>query len=124
MASMKPCTKCGVFHTRDVACFEVGQTARATRAAATNDHARLNTVKRFVITHVGKLGLRRLTFAQQGRNTYGTRREAEIDLEAFRGPDGLPRVLTPDEVRTLDIREVDCYAGHHDPVGYYVDEGK
>lgn len=117
---MKPCTKCGVFHTRDVACFVVGQTARATRQAQTT---RLNTVKRFVITHVGAdVGLRRLTFAKQGRFIYGTRREADLDLEQFRGPDGLPRVLRPDEMETLEVREVDCYAGHHDPVRYYVDE--
>lgn len=30
MTTLKPCTKCGVFHTRDVACFVVDQTARAT----------------------------------------------------------------------------------------------
>ncbi len=32
--NLKPCVKCGVFHTRDVACFVVSQTARATWALA------------------------------------------------------------------------------------------
>lgn len=33
MTALKPCVKCGVFHTRNVACFVVDQTARATRQA-------------------------------------------------------------------------------------------
>lgn len=31
---MTPCNGCGIFHPRDVACFIVGQTARATRDRA------------------------------------------------------------------------------------------
>lgn len=82
---------------------------------------REGTVKRFVITHVGKYDLRCLTFAKQGRNTYETRAEAQALLDLYKKPGGLERVLTPAQMATLEVREVDCYPGHFDPVSYYMD---
>lgn len=76
---------------------------------------------RYAITHVGKEGLRRLTFAQQRRNTYDTRELAEAALTEFRGPNGLCRVLTRAEMESLQVREVACY-DHGDPVAYYYDD--
>lgn len=80
-------------------------------------------VKRFVITHVNGSGsckgMRRLTFAMQGRNTHATREEAERLLALYKEPGSLDRVLKPAELATLEVREWDCYPGHHDPVRYY-----
>jgi hypothetical protein len=80
------------------------------------------TVQRFVISHIGKNVLRRLTFAQQGRYTYGTADAARHALREYHGNDGLSHVLTSEELATLEVRAVACYAGHHDPVGYYLDK--
>ncbi len=74
------------------------------------------TRMRFAITHANKDNLRVLTFANQGRNHYDTREAAEASLAAFRGPQGLPRVLTPEQVASLEAIEVECY-GHGDALG-------
>lgn len=84
-------------------------------------HLAVVMVKRFVITHVGKYKLRCLTFAQQGRNTYPTRDEAQDALDLYKQPGGLERVLKPAQLATLEVREVDCYPGHFDPAAYYFD---
>lgn len=73
---------------------------------------------RFAITHVGKHGLRTLSLTNQGRYHYDTREAAEKALAHFKQPHGLPRVLTPEQVSTLEVREVECYA-HGDAVGIY-----
>lgn len=78
-------------------------------------------VSRFVITHVGRDGLRRLTFAQQGRHTHASRKEAEDMLAACRER-GLAYVLTEAELLTARVDAVDCHPDHHDPIGYYVNE--
>lgn len=81
------------------------------------------TVTRYVITHIPDNGLmsgiRTLSFAAHGRNTYATMTEAAIALEEYRGPNGLPRVLSPAEVATLAVMPCECWAGHFDPVGVY-----
>lgn len=81
----------------------------------------MDKVTRFVITHVGKHGLRRLTFAQQGQFTYETREEAAAALEGLLSPYGLCKALTADEMKTLEVRPVPCWPGHFDPVTYYVE---
>jgi hypothetical protein len=75
----------------------------------------------YAITHVGPNGLRRLTFANQGRRHYATAAEAEQVLEIFRGPLGLRQVLTESEMKTLAVRAVQCY-DHGDAIGIYVQE--
>lgn len=81
----------------------------------------MSNVTRFAITHVGREGLRRLTFAMQGRNTHATRAEAEQSLALHRA-NGLDRVLTPKEMATLAVRACECYPGHFDPVRYYFED--
>lgn len=79
-------------------------------------------MKRYAITHVSrKSGLRVLTFANQGRKHFDTRQEAREHLEALKGPDGLCRVLDPQEFLSLETREVECY-DHGDAKGIYFDE--
>lgn len=79
------------------------------------------TAKRFAITHVSdRTSLRRLTFAQQGRDTYETRADGERALAAFVVPGGLDRVLSSTELATLRVSEIECYASG-DPVHYYIE---
>ena len=80
---------------------------------------RPNLVRRFVVTHKPDDGMRQLTFPQQGRYTDGTLGEAMARLEQFRTPEGLERVLSADELATLEIRPVLCYPGHNDPAQLY-----
>lgn len=75
---------------------------------------------RYAITHIGKDGLRTLSLRNQGRHHYDTRSAAEKALEVFRGPNGLIKVLTPEQVATLEVRAVQCY-DHGDAVGIYFD---
>lgn len=77
---------------------------------------------RYAITHVDyKTGLRRLTLPNQGRNHEATRAAAEDRLGCLRGPDGLCRILNPQEFLTLRVDPFECY-DHGDAVGIYVDE--
>lgn len=79
----------------------------------------MQTVKRYVVTHMGKYG-RTLAMPQQGRYTYDTPEAAQhwIDevlaqntAEHLVGLFGMP----------LEVRECECYDGHLDPVGIYFD---
>jgi hypothetical protein len=82
-------------------------------------------VERFVITHKFKEGMRQLTFPQQARNTYATKEEAEKALEAFKGPEGLRKVLNAQEMSTLEVRAVPCYVtqdGPGDPTTCWFDD--
>lgn len=76
-------------------------------------------ITRYAITHIA-LGRRRLTFAQQGRDTFDTREEAEALLKDY--CEGLTLVLSPKELATLRVCAVECYA-NGDPVRYYVEDG-
>lgn len=72
-------------------------------------------VERYVVTHVGRHGVRTLAHAQQGRNTYATAGEAQAWIDACiassrnLGVFGLP----------LEVREARCYPGHFDPAQIY-----
>lgn len=80
-------------------------------------------VMQWALTHVEhKTGLRRLTLSCTGRDTYTTRAAAQADLDALSGPEGLVKVLLPEELRTLEVREVPCWPGSLDPVGVYAFE--
>lgn len=77
----------------------------------------VETVRRFATTHVSdRWGWRRLTLAQQGRETFATRAEGERALAALSGPQGLRRVLSSTECATLAVSEVECWPGHFDPI--------
>lgn len=73
----------------------------------------------YAITHVNsKLGLRQLTFANQGRNHFETPAAAQEHLDAV-GPQLREKVLGQD-ADTLEVRPVECY-DHGDAVGIYFD---
>jgi hypothetical protein len=80
------------------------------------------SVTRYVVTYIGKNGLRTLVGPAQGRNTRATREEAEQDLVALRGHNSRERLTeffgNPD---LMEVRPVECYDGHHDPMGIYFD---
>lgn len=74
------------------------------------------TVLRFAITHVGRGGLRGLSVD----NTYPTRESAEEAMGAWLKPHGLPRVLTPEQLATVEVRPCPCYLNRQ-PVGVFFD---
>lgn len=72
----------------------------------------------FAITHVTKNdragnfwpeGVRRLTFANQGRNHYDTREEAQAALDGYVADGSLRSKVLGDAADTLEVREVECY---------------
>jgi hypothetical protein len=78
---------------------------------------------RYAITHRSdKLGLRTFSMpANQARYHFDERAAAEAALEAFKGPNGLCKVLSPTEMKTLRVDPIECY-DHGDAVGIYVDD--
>lgn len=80
-------------------------------------------VIRFVPTYLdARTGLRTLINGAQGRNTYATAAEAQAWLDAVMGG------TSADRIRELwgtdpqfQIRECECWPGHHDPKGIYFD---
>jgi hypothetical protein len=64
-------------------------------------------MKRFAITSIGVDGLRTLTFANQGKNFYSTRREAQTALDIFK-PSLRAKILF-ERADTLEVREVECW---------------
>lgn len=75
------------------------------------------TVIRWVLTFDDGPDWRELAMAQQGRNTYETRTEAEQAMALWAvGPDGLSRIFNPSTMATLKVSPWECWVGHHDPV--------
>jgi hypothetical protein len=79
-------------------------------------------VIRYVVTHIGKHGMRTLCGPAQGRFTKETAEAAQslledmmknnrMEGELLAGVYGLP----------LEVRPVKCYPGHFDPMGIYFD---
>lgn len=78
---------------------------------------------RYVVTHIGKDGLRTLACAAQGRNTFETAAEARAHLSAMvRNND--PRMLAKLYGFPLQVRAVECWPGHFDPKGVYFDDAE
>lgn len=74
-------------------------------------------MQRFAITHFNKeTGVRQLTFANQARNLYDTRTDAEKAMSLFE-PDLRSKILG-DAANTLEVREVECY-DNGDATGIY-----
>jgi len=83
------------------------------------------TVTRFVVTHVNTHNMRSMTFAHQGRNTHATREEAEANMAAvLNGANGndIPGVYGAQSVDTFEVRPVECYPGHFDPITRYFED--
>jgi hypothetical protein len=70
-----------------------------------------------IIQHGPMTGTRTLTFANQGRNHYRTREDAERSLAQYRP--GLEMSIGK-AADTLEVREVECY-DHGDAKGIYFD---
>ena len=81
-------------------------------------------VTRYVLTAIGyRDGLRELVDPMQGRFTYATREEAQVQLNArlLANPPGRIRAIwgIGDDAK---VRECECYADSFDPIGRYFDE--
>jgi hypothetical protein len=79
-------------------------------------------VIRYVVTHIGKDGLRTLCGPAQGRHTNETHEEAQQMLDSMMvnnlvEGDCLARVYG----LPLEVHPVKCYPGHFDPMGIYFD---
>jgi hypothetical protein len=75
-------------------------------------------VTRYVVTHIGKNGLRTLADAQQGAFTYATPEEAQARIDAWLETNGEKRLQSLFGL-PLEVRACQCWAGHFDPVGIY-----
>jgi hypothetical protein len=67
---------------------------------------------RFAITHVGRDGLRVLTFANQGRNHYDHRPDAERMLAGFlqnNTAQTLRDIYDEQALGTFEVTPVECY---------------
>jgi hypothetical protein len=78
-------------------------------------------VIRYVVTHLDKEGRRVLAHPRQGRHTYATPGEAQAWIDAalknnsestLRSVFGFP----------LEVRPVECFPGHFDPMTMYFDD--
>lgn len=78
---------------------------------------------RYVISHIDKDGLRKMTRAQQGRNTHATPEEATEYLEAFLQSNTKPTlagVYGSQALGTFKVSAIECWSGHNDPKGIYI----
>lgn len=96
---------------------ETNHMHRMRRNDSMNGERSLHTVKRHAITHVHRNGLRGLTFV----DTWATREEAQAVLKIYKNPQGLPKILTPEAMTSLEVREVECWARYENPINVYVD---
>lgn len=82
-----------------------------------------DTVVRYVVTHIGRNGLRTLATPAQGRYTYETAEEAQQHV------DGMMQHNSLDTLKSLfglplEVRPCRCWPGHFDPVAVYFDTGE
>lgn len=65
---------------------------------------------RYAITHIGKDGLRTLTFPNQGRHMFDSMTAAVLALMEYQnGEQSIRRVIGDDGYASLEVRPVDCY---------------
>lgn len=67
---------------------------------------------RYAITHIGRDGLRKLTFANQGRNHYDDQAEAARRLAGFiqNNPvETLQDIYGDQAISTFEVTPVECY---------------
>ena len=81
----------------------------------------MKTITRYVITHIGKDGLRTLIGPAQGRNTYATMQDAEAERAAIIQNNSID-TLNSVYGLPLSVRECECYPVHFDPVGRYFED--
>jgi hypothetical protein len=80
------------------------------------------SVIRYVPTYVNKDGMRTLMTAAQGRHTHATPTAAQawLDAVAAHNSVGVKESLWGPNPQ-IEIRPVECWAGHFDPIGIYFD---
>lgn len=83
--------------------------------------ATVDAVTRYVVTHIGRGGLRTMAHAAQGRNTYATPQEAQAWIDAAMKNNSKERLENLYGL-PLEVRPCQCYTGHFDPVGVYFDD--
>lgn len=77
-------------------------------------------VTRYVVTHIGTNGERRMTApARQGRYTHATPEEAAQEmrdiLNVKENNNDIPGVFGAQAVGTFEVRPIKCWPGHFDP---------
>ena len=80
---------------------------------------------RYVVSHIARDGLRRMTYPYQGRHTFSRRGDAEKILKSHTDnntPDRLAEVYGPQCLGTFKVSAVECWPGHNDPKGCYIDK--
>lgn len=79
-------------------------------------------VTRHVVTHIDQKGMRTLCGPAQGRHTYATAQEAQSLLESMMANNQMSGDLLAGVYGLpLEVRPVECYSGHFDPVRVYFD---
>jgi len=85
-------------------------------------------VMRWIVTHVGPNGRRRMTFARQGCNTYASSGEAWKAIAMLHGAGGavndLKGVYGAQALGTFEPRRSECWASNNDPVNVYHEESE
>lgn len=80
----------------------------------------MKTVTRYVVTHLNKQGMRTLADPMQGRCTFETAEGAQSSLDA-RMAHNTPATIASVYGLPLEVRPVECYPGHFDPVTCWFD---
>jgi hypothetical protein len=80
----------------------------------------MDSVLRYVITHLDKNGNRILLGAQQGRNTYPTKKEAKQGIKDIYDNNSA-QTIAEFYGEPLEVRLCRCYQGHFDPQEIYFD---
>jgi len=78
---------------------------------------KVTPVKRHVITHVARDGIRILSHPAQGRFTHPSAQAAQAHLDAIKeGTDRATLEQVFHDPESMRVQEVDCYPNHHDPM--------
>lgn len=78
---------------------------------------------RYVVSKIDKDGFRTMIGAVQGRNTYATPEEAQTHLDQLLSAntsERLEEVWGKQVTGTFKVSAVECWPGHNDPKGPYV----
>ena len=81
----------------------------------------MKTVTRYVVTHMGKDGLRTLAMAAQGRYTYETWSSAQAMIDMIMESNNLDKLNSVYGL-PLEVRACECWPNHFDPVGIYFED--
>lgn len=80
---------------------------------------------RYVISHINRDGMRKMTYNIQGRNTRGSMEETQKDLQDFltnNTTDNLIQIYGKQSSGTFEVSAIECYDGHFDPKGCWIRE--